>query len=133
MKVSKYFKGLLVLVLSITSISIFGQARVTVRQNGANTELYFNKAVKAPTYNEVVGSPYLYEEFVPAKVNDIDMTLFNLYEDSIEFKGEDGKVYTMPKSNEYIIKLLNGSNKIFETHGFKDAEGEIGYTFFEKV
>ncbi len=55
---------------------MYGQARVTTLQNGANTELYFTRAVKAPTYNEVIGTPYLNEDFVPARVNEIPITHF---------------------------------------------------------
>ena len=136
MKGSSLNRLVFILAFGIVSVTAFGQSRVTVRQNGANTELYFTKAVKAPTYNEVVGSPYLYEEFVPAKVNDIDKTLFvrfNVYDNSIEFKGDDGKIYSMPKSNDYVIELLNGSNKVYETHEYDDDRKEIGNTFFEKV
>lgn len=115
---------------------MYGQARVTARQNGANTELYFTRAVKAPTYDEVIGSPYLYKEFVPAQVNEIEMThfiRFNVYDKNIEFKGEDDIIYSMAKPNEYRIKLLDGSNKIYETHDFEDGKKEVGNTFFERI
>ncbi|MBD0779061.1 hypothetical protein HPE56_14775 [Maribacter sp. ANRC-HE7] len=136
MKISSWNRFTLIVAFGIVSVASYGQARLTVRQNGPNTELYFTKAVKAPSYNEVVGSPYLYEEFVPARVNDIDRTLFvrfNVYDNSIEFKGGDAIIYSMPKSNDYVIELLNGSNKVYETHEYVDDRKEIGNTFFEKV
>lgn len=136
MKGSSLKRLVFIVAFGMVTVAAYGQARVTVRQNGANTELYFTKAVKAPSYNEVVGSPYLYEEFVPAKVNDIDQTLFvrfNVYDNSIEFKGDDGKIYAMPKSNDYVIELLNGSNKVYETQAYDGDRNEMGNTFFEKV
>ena len=136
MKVSTYFRAVIILIFFIGSIAMYGQAGVTTVKNGPNTELYIFKAVKAPTYNEVIGSPYLYDEFVPAKVNEIEMThfiRFNVFDNSIEFKGDDGKVYSMTKSNDYIIKLMDGSNKVYETHDFEDSKKAIGNTFFERI
>ena len=136
MKVAAWYSVALIMTLCISSIPMYGQANITVRQNGPNTELYFNRAVKAPTYNEVIGSPYLYEEFVPAKVNELEMThfiRFNVFDNNIEFKGDDGIVYTMTKPNDYIIKLMDGSNKVYETHDFDDGKKEGGRTFFERI
>jgi hypothetical protein len=136
MKVTAYFRVALILTLCVSSISLCGQANITVRQNGPNTELYFNRAVMAPTYNEVIGSPYLYEEFVPAKVNEIEMThfiRFNVFDNNIEFKGDDGLVYSMTKPNDYSIKLMDGSNKVYETHDYDDGKKTIGNTFFERI
>lgn len=126
----------MILTLCIYSTIMYGQANVTVRQNGPNTELYFNTTVKAPTYDEVIGSPYLYDEFVPAKVNEIEMThfiRFNVFDNNIEFKGDNGIVYSMIKPNDYNIKLMDGSNKVYETHDFDDGKKEGGNTFFERI
>lgn len=115
---------------------MFGQARVTTVKNGPNTELYFTRAVKAPTYNEVIGTPYLYDEFVPAKVNEIEIThfiRFNVFDNSIEFKGDNGIIYSMTKPNDYIIKLMDGSNKVYETRDFVKDRNEVGNTFFERI
>lgn len=136
MKVVVYYKVSMILTLCIYSTMMYGQANITVRQNGANTELYFNRAVMAPTYDEVIGSPYLYDEFVPAKVNELEMTYFirfNVFDNSIEFKGDDGKIYSMTKSTDYSIKLMDGSKKVYETHEFKDGKNEVGNTYFEKI
>lgn len=136
MKISTYFKVSIILTLCISTISMYGQARVTALQNGANTELYFTRAVKAPTYNEVIGTPYLNEDFVSARVNEIPIThfiRFNVFDNSIEYKGQDDLIYAMSKSYEYVIELLNGSNKVYETHFYMDDKKGINNTFFEKI
>lgn len=136
MKVSTYFRAVIFLTFFSGSITVYGQARVTTVKNGPNTELYFTKAVKAPTYNEVIGSPYLHDEFVPAKVNEIEVThfiRFNVFDNSIEFKGDNDKVYSMTKPNDYIIKLMDGSNKVYETRDFEKDKKEVGNTFFERI
>ena len=136
MKSTSYFRTVIFLTFFTGSITMYGQAKVTTLKNGPNTELYFTRAVKAPTYNEVIGSPYLYDKFVPAKVNEIEIThfiRFNVFDNSIEYKGDNDKVYSMTKSYDYIIKLMDGSNKIYETHDFEKAKKEIGNTFFERI
>ena len=136
MNVSRFYTVSLVLILFTSAIPMYGQARVTVRQNGPNTELYFNTTVKAPTYDEVIGSPYLYEDFVPARVNELEMTYFirfNVFDNNIEYKNEAGEIYSMVKPNDYNIKLLDGSNKVYETHDYNDDKKEVGNTFFERI
>lgn len=136
MKISTYFKVSIILTLCISTISMYGQARVTTLQNGANTELYFTRAVMAPTYNEVIGSPYLNKDFVPARVNEIPKThfiRFNVFDNSIEYKGQDNLIYSMSKSYEYVIELLDESNKVYETHFYKEDKKSINNTFFEKI
>ncbi len=136
MRIATFFKLSISMTFCITTISMYGQARVIARQNGANTELYFTRAVEAPTYNEVIGTPYLYKDFVPARVNEIEMTFFirfNVHDNNIEFKGEDDIIYSMTKPNDYNIKLLDGSNKIYETLDYEDGKKEVGNTFFERI
>lgn len=136
MNVSRFYLVSLVLILYTSTIPIYGQARVGARQNGPYTELYFNTSVKAPTYDEVVGSPYLYKDFVPARVNELEMTYFirfNVFDNNIEYKNEAGEIYSMVKPNDYNILLLDGSNKVYETHDYNDDKKEVGNTFFEKI
>lgn len=47
---------------------------------------------------------------------------FNAVENNIEFRGENDVIMTLPKSDVYEIKLLDGSNKEYETHSFKDED-----------
>ena len=131
-----YIKKIVFVSFLLSSILVFGQARVNAVQNGANTELYFNKAITAPTYDEVIGSPYLYEDFVPARVNEITKThfvRFNVFDNSIEYKGEDGVIYSVPITNEYVIELLDGSGKVYEKHFYLDEKKATGNTFFERL
>ncbi|NNK76939.1 MAG: hypothetical protein HKP42_12860 [Maribacter sp.] len=136
MKITTRFKVSIILAFCCSALSSYGQARVQAIQNGANTELYFNRAVMAPTYNEVIGSPYLYEDFLPAKVNNIPTThfiRFNVFDNNIEYKGQDNIIYAMAKSYDYVIELLDGSNRIFETHAYMDEKKGKLSTFFEKI
>ncbi|MFT6795077.1 MAG: hypothetical protein ACJART_000208 [Maribacter sp.] len=133
----KSIKSLFVFILCLASMPIFSQLQNKVSQNGAHTELYFNNPVKTTsTFSKVIGSPYLNEKFLPASVNKSKMTYFvrfNAVENNIEFRGENDVIMTLPKSDVYEIKLLDGSNKEYETHSFKDEDKGVSNTFFEKI
>ena len=133
----KSIKSLFIFILCLASMSIFSQLQNKVSQNGAQTELYFNNPVKTTsTFSKVIGSPYLNEKFLPASVNKLEMTYFvrfNAVENNIEFRGENDVIMTLSKSNTYEIELLDGSNKEYETHSYKDEDKGVSTTFFEKI
>ena len=137
MEILKSMKSLFILIFCLTSMSVFSQLLNKVAQNGAHTELYFNNPVKTTsTFNKVIGSPYLNEEFLPARVNKSKTTYFirfNAAENSVEFKGENNVNMTLPKSDAYEIKLLDGSNREYETRSYEDKDTEMSTTFFEKL
>lgn len=127
---------ILLLLISFVTNSFFGQAGVRAVQNGATTELYFNQAVNKSTYDEVIGSPFLYEDFAPARINDIEKTYFiriNIIDNQIEFKGENDVVMALDKNYDYSINLLDGSKKKYVTLAFGEGKNTTINTFFEEI
>ena len=137
MKILKSIQSLFIFIFCLASTSVFSQLQSKVLRNGAHTELYFvNPVQTTSTFNKVIGSPYLTEKFLPASVNKSKITYFirfNAAENNIEFKGENDVIMTFLNSNEYEIKLLDGSNREYETHSYKDDQKGVKNTFFEKI
>ena len=137
MKILKSIKSLFVFIFFLASMSVFSQSKVETRQNGSNIELYFYKPVNiSSTYNKIIGSPYLDEKFLPASINKSKMTYFvrfNVVENRIEFKDKNGLIKVLSKSSDYEIRLLDGSNREYETHSYKDKKRGVSNTFYEKI
>lgn len=128
----KIIYQILVLIFVGPSIS----AQIQQVNNGSLNELVFYVGTNTTEYDkEAEGSRYLDKEFTPAKINNIEETQFvrfNAVENTIELKDKD-RVLTLSKSYDYSIKLLNGSDKTFETHSFIDEDGTTTTSFFEKL
>ncbi|MEP3211318.1 MAG: hypothetical protein ABJN95_19185 [Maribacter sp.] len=124
----------LVLVLAVVGTSV--SAQIQQVNNGSLNELVFYVGTNKPKYDaEAEGSPYLNEEFAPARINGIEETQFvrfNAVESTIELKDED-KILTLSNAYSYSIKLLNGSDQTYETHSFSNEDGTSGISFFEKL
>lgn len=122
----------LVLVVAGTAVS----AQIQQPNNGSLNELVFYVGTNKQKYDdEAEGSPYLNEEFTPARINGIKETQFvrfNAVENTIELKDED-KILTLSNAYSYAIKLLNGTDQTYETHSFIDEDGTNAISFFEKI
>ncbi len=89
-----------------------------------------------PKYDNTEGSPYLNEVFTPAKINDSRETKFvrfNVVENRIEVKVDESRALTLAYSDAYRINLLDGSEKIYETHSYLNDDGDPDNTFFELI
>ncbi|NAS31178.1 hypothetical protein GTQ40_09375 [Flavobacteriaceae bacterium R38] len=75
------------------------------------------------TPREAEGSPYIKEDFSSTQVNDYDviyLVRYNAFNDLMEFKDKDSKIFLLDKSKDYIIKFNDGSNKVYHTVNFED-------------
>ncbi|ALM07991.1 hypothetical protein SB49_09400 [Sediminicola sp. YIK13] len=125
----KYF-----LILGFLLLNLTAHAQIELR--GDLGDVYYSKDLYKTTYNSPEGSPYLNENFTPAKINDINETKlvrFNAYEDRIEVMVEENKVIVLPDTQTYTISLLDGSNKVFETKNYLDEKGNLKNSFFELI
>ena len=89
-----------------------------------------------PKYDNTEGSPYLNKVFTPAKINDSRETKFvrfNVVENRIEVKVDESRALMLAYSDSYRINLLNGSDKIYETHSYLNDKGDPENTFFELI
>lgn len=76
-------------------------------------------------YLDVEGTPYITEDFVPAKINNskkIYHVRYDAYADLMEVKEEDGELTLLDKNREYIVKLNDGSHKIYQTVTYEDGQ-----------
>jgi len=54
-------------------------------------------------------------------------------ENRIEVKIDQSRALTLAHSNSYRINILDGSNKIHETHTYLNDDGDSEETFFEVI
>ncbi|TMM53147.1 hypothetical protein FEE95_18940 [Maribacter algarum] len=121
-------------ILVLACASTYGQIQQV--NNGRLDELVFYVGTNSIEYDdESEGSPYLSEAFIPANINGLKETQFvrfNAVESIIELKDMDD-VLTLSNSYDYIIELLDGSEKMYETHVFINEDRTTGSSFFEKL
>ncbi|MFS4493860.1 hypothetical protein [Maribacter sp. 2308TA10-17] len=124
-------------IIAFYLISISASAQIQQTNNGSLNELVYYVGTNTKKYDdEAEGLRYLTEQFTPATINGITETQlvrFNVVENTIEIKDENNKVLTLSQSYDYTVKLLDGSNKTYETHSFIDENGNKSITFFEKL
>ena len=99
-------------------------------------EVYYAANLYTTNYNAFEGTPYLNEEFTPAKINDVSETKlvrFDAFEDRVEIRVSANKVVILQASEPYVISLLDGSDRIFETKKSLDEKGNTTITFFELI
>nr|WP_298997582.1 hypothetical protein [uncultured Allomuricauda sp.] len=127
-------KKLLFLITVVLSFSV--QSQIATRNNDSFNELVFFVGTNNPLYNGAQGSRYLNEEFVPAKINDFEKVYpvrFNVVENVIEVKQNDGAIISLDKDTDYVVRLMDGSYKLYEDNFYLTEEGKEEKTFFQKV
>lgn len=125
-------KNLLLLGFLLLNLSIYGQ----IELRGDLGDVYYSKDLYKSKFNSPAGSPYLNENFTPAKINDINETKlvrFDAYEDRIEIMVDENQVVILPDTGSYTISLLDGSDKIFETKSYLDEKDNLKTSFFELI
>lgn len=99
-------------------------------------DVYYGANLYKTNYNAFEGSPYLNEEFTPAKINDVSETKlvrFDAFEDRVEIRVSENKVVILQVSEPYVISLLDGSDRVFETKKYLDDKGNTTTAFFELI
>ncbi|MEK6154744.1 hypothetical protein WIW50_15860 [Flavobacteriaceae bacterium 3-367] len=127
-------KRTILLALCLAGLSAQGQ--IQRPNNETFNELAFFVGTNNPIYDEAEGSRYLLEEFVSARINGMEkvqLLRFNVVENSIEIKRENGEVMGLDRSTPYRIALLDGSGRWFETRPYRDERGKLQTTFFERL
>lgn len=96
--------------------------------------IYYTPDLYKTKYNMPEGSPYLNEKFTSAKINDIRETKlvrFDAVEGNVEVMITGTKVVVLDNSRSYIISMLDGSKKVYETLKYTDERGNGNTSFFE--
>mgnify|MGYP001056118498 CR=1 FL=1 len=118
-------KNSLITILSFLSFSGYCQLN-----NSENIIQYSRINTFDLRSKELVGSPYLNENLLPAKFSSdskIYSLRYNAYFDEMEFE-KNGKSYHLPKTLNYTIKFIN-SHKIYEVFSIKE-KGKMIAGFF---
>ena len=122
-------KIILIVSLSVSCFTVFGQE---IRNYLG--DVYFVPGKYKTIYNSPEGSPYLNEEFVPAKINNISDTQlvrFDAVLGNVEVMITGSKVVALDNSKTYAISLVDGSNKVYKTLEYTDVDGNENNSFFE--
>ena len=85
-------------------------------------------------YNSPEGTPYLNKNFTPAKINAITETKFvrfNGYTGQIEVKADGSRVIVLDEAQAFVIKLLDGSDMVYETHEYVNEREQFKTSFFQ--
>lgn len=99
-------------------------------------DVYYSKNLYQTEYSSLEGSPYLNDNFTPAKINNITETKlvrFDAFQDRVEIMVDDDRVVILPENSKYTISLLDGSKKIYETINLSNDKGNPKYSFFELI
>jgi hypothetical protein len=89
-----------------------------------------------PAYEGIEGTPYLSENFIPARINNYKKEIyikFNVYANNIELKRPNNDIVILSLEKEYKFKLLDGFNTEYEIHDYINEKGVKSKTFFKKV
>jgi len=127
----KYFLSIFVACVVV----FFASGQTTPSSDSSFNELVFFVNSNNKLYQDVEGSRYLDDQFVPVKIDSISGTRFvrfNVVENAIEIK-TDGKIGRLSLNESYVLRLQDGSNRIFSTQTYTDDEVETGVSFFENV
>ncbi len=87
-------------------------------------------------YDSAIGSPYIKDEFVPAKINNGSVTQFvrfNCVDDEVEVKQGMTKVLLLDLAKNQKISLSDGSEKIYHIYKYKDKNKKAKVTFLELI
>lgn len=125
-------------IIPVLLFSITAMANSQILQGGKESmEDVVNIVNAGNTDNtQAEGSPYLSANFTPVKINNSNETKlvrFNVVDNVIEVMIDEGKTMKLKPSEKYVIQLLDGSKKVYETHTFLNDDGELDASFFEAV
>lgn len=125
----------LVHIFPLLFVSVLCSQKQDVSGDIMDTSAYLENLTN-PIYDEIQGSPYLQETFVPAKINDGTETKFvrfNPVDNTIEINLGNSQMMTLSKTTTYLIELLDGSNKVYQTLSYLNEGGQKDISFFEKI
>ncbi|MFS4491975.1 hypothetical protein [Maribacter sp. 2308TA10-17] len=109
----------------------FGSAQTTEVTGGSQEIAVFNPAYEKNS--KAQGTPYLTEEFLPAKLDYMDKTQlirFNVVDNIIELKSNKGGNLMLDLRKDFTIELLDESQKLYRTGTYLEKGSKIR-SFFE--
>jgi hypothetical protein len=129
------FKKKIVQVYFLLFVTLLCAQTQNVSGDIMDTSAYL-ESLTNPIYDKVEGSPYLQETFVPARINGAEETKFvrfNAFDNAIEINLGNGQMMILDKRTTYLIDILDGSNRVYQTLSYRNDEDQIEMSFFERV
>ncbi len=126
------FATLILLTTLFSSIDLLYSQELRTRLG----DVYYDTNMYKSKYNAPDGSPYLNESFKPCQINNINGTQlvrFNAFEGNVEVKVSATEAVVLRETESYVITLMDGSGKIYETHNYIDIKGNLKHSFFELI
>ena len=123
----------LIFLIILFLIPSFGNSQVNI---GVFDDYLYFVNQNRPLYDDIEGTPYLSDDFVPVRVNDNQKVVdvkFNVFANNIEFKQSNGEVAILSTDGDYNFKMLDGLKTEFEIHSYSNDKGEKDRTFFKKI
>lgn len=127
----KYF---FLLVLSLKVITVSSQI-LEISDKSLDVAMFTVNLMNS-NYDSAVGTPYINDDFLPAKINNGKVTQlirFNCTDDQIEVKQGKTKVLLLDLAKNQKVILTDGSNKIYHIYKYKDKNGKSKVTYLELI
>ena len=124
------------ILLGLLLFGYTSQAQIAQNNIGSFDDISFFVNVNNPKYNNAEGSRYLNDEFIPAKINDIEKLYpvrFDLVDNIMEFKENDQEIMGISPTQEYRIQFTNGSNRVFVSKTIIGETGDLQRLFLEEI
>lgn len=120
-----------ILYLFLVPTVLFAQ----INKGAFDDYLYFVNQNR-PAYEDIQGTPYLSEDFIPARIDNFKNVVqvkFNVFANNIEFKKPDNDIAILSLEKDYKFRLLDSFNTEYEIHDYVNEKDELGRTFFKKI
>ncbi|MEZ4803305.1 MAG: hypothetical protein R2797_11080 [Gelidibacter sp.] len=125
------------LFLTLTLLSFFlgnAQELIDGQLNGGNRVNGLISTTPVVLNETVEGSPYINDEFLPAKISASEDNVFyvryNAIADQFEVKGENNKAYALNKYRRDIVVQLVGVKKTYQVFGYLDENDNENFGYF---
>jgi len=99
-------------------------------------EVYYTPDFYKTEYQEAEGTPYLDEQFKPARINDIKETQlvrFDAVKDQVELMAGGNSVMILDEAEPCVISMLDGSEFRYRTKSYFDGNGVVKKSFFRLI
>lgn len=97
-------------------------------------ENYYTPALYKQEYKAAEGSPYLDEQFKPAKINNIEearLVRFDAMNNQVEIMVKGNSVMILDDSEPYTIAMEDGSKKVYRIKSYTGKKGDKVRSFFQ--
>lgn len=123
---------LLLLFLQVTSLS----SQILEISDKSLDAAVFTVNLMNRNYDSAIGTPYINDEFLPAKINNSTVTQlvrFNCTDDEVEVMQKNNKILLLDLEKNQKIALSDGSERVYHIYKFRDEKNKSQVTFLELI